>query len=129
MQRRCSRSMAQVASGEKQPLASASMATAQGRFITQSEVSLLRCNVVPQINWHRTLIGHNDPDYQEKVVKFNEMIADCVMYPTACDITDAANAIAAEGELVDPADLAAISPCITSTAGAKKTEPGWKRAR
>lgn len=50
------------------------------------------------------LIGHNDPDYQEKVVKFNELLANCVMYSTACDITDAANAIAAEGEHVDPAD-------------------------
>ncbi|HSZ48067.1 MAG TPA: Tn3 family transposase [Streptosporangiaceae bacterium] len=44
----------------------------------------------------RKLIGHNDPDFQEKVVKFNELIANCVMYSTACDITDAANAIAAE---------------------------------
>jgi hypothetical protein len=61
------------------------------------------------------LIGHNDPDYQEKVVKFNELIANCVMYSTACDITDAANAIAAEGEPVDPADLATISLYITST--------------
>lgn len=61
------------------------------------------------------LIGHNDPGYQEKVVKFNELIANCVMYSTACDITDAANAVAAEGEPVDPADLATISPYITST--------------
>jgi TnpA family transposase len=61
------------------------------------------------------LIGHNDPDYQEKVVKFNELIANCVMYSTACDITDAANAVAAEGEPVDPADLSTISPYITST--------------
>ena len=60
------------------------------------------------------LIGHNDPDYQEKVVKFNELIANCVIYSTACDIT-AANAIAAEGEPVDPADLATVSPYITHT--------------
>ena len=61
------------------------------------------------------LIGHNNPDYQEKVVKFNELLANCVMYSTACDITDAANDIAAEGERVDPADLATISPYITHT--------------
>ena len=48
------------------------------------------------------LIGHNDPDYQEKIVKFNELLANCVMYSTACDITDAANDIAAEGERVNP---------------------------
>jgi hypothetical protein len=59
------------------------------------------------------LIGHNDPDHQEKVIKFNELLANCVIYSTACDITDAANAIAAEGQPVDPDDLATISPYIT----------------
>jgi TnpA family transposase len=61
------------------------------------------------------LIGHNDPDYQEKVVKFNELIANCVIYSTACDITSAANQIAAEGEPVDLDDLATVSPYITHT--------------
>ncbi len=28
------------------------------------------------------LIGHNDPDHQEKVVKFNELIANCVSLPS-----------------------------------------------
>ncbi|MCG5213317.1 hypothetical protein [Streptosporangium sp. KLBMP 9127] len=35
------------------------------------------------------------------------------LYSTACDITDAANAIAAEGRPVDPGNLATISPYIT----------------
>lgn len=61
------------------------------------------------------LIGHNDPEHQEKVVKFNELIANCVIYSTACDITDAANDIAAEGRPVDLDDLATISPYITHT--------------
>jgi len=61
------------------------------------------------------LIGHNDPDYHEKVVKFNELIANCVIYSTACDITNAANQIAAEGEPVDLDDLATVSPYITHT--------------
>nr|WP_052317013.1 Tn3 family transposase [Streptosporangium roseum] len=59
------------------------------------------------------LIGHNDPDYHEKIIKFNELLANCVIYSTARDITDAANAIAAEGCPVDPDDLATISPYIT----------------
>lgn len=59
------------------------------------------------------LIGHNDPDHQEKVVKFNELIANCVIYSTACDITDAANDIAAEGRLVDTGGLATVSPYVT----------------
>ena len=61
------------------------------------------------------LIGHNDPDYQEKAIKFNELLANCVMYSTALDITDAANHIAAEGQSVDPDDLATVSPYITHT--------------
>ncbi|SDM71022.1 Tn3 transposase DDE domain-containing protein [Nonomuraea jiangxiensis] len=59
------------------------------------------------------LIGHNDPDYHEKIIKFNELLANCVIYSTAQDITDAANAIAADGHPVDLDDLATISPYIT----------------
>lgn len=61
------------------------------------------------------LIGHNDPDHQERVVKFNELIANCAIHSTALDITDAANALAAEDHLVDPDDLATASPLITRT--------------
>ncbi len=61
------------------------------------------------------LIGHNDPDHQERVVKFNELVANCAIYSTALDITDAANALAAEGHPVDPDDLATITPYITRT--------------
>ncbi|WP_432850499.1 Tn3 family transposase [Amycolatopsis sp. CA-161197] len=35
------------------------------------------------------LIGHNDPDHHELVVKFNELMANCAIYSTALDITDA----------------------------------------
>jgi TnpA family transposase len=61
------------------------------------------------------LIGHNDPEYQERVVKFNELVANCATYSTALDITDAANALAGEGYPVDTDDLATISPYITRT--------------
>jgi TnpA family transposase len=61
------------------------------------------------------LIGHNDPDYQERVVKFNELVANTAIFSTALDITDAANALAAEGFPVDADDLATISPYITRT--------------
>jgi TnpA family transposase len=61
------------------------------------------------------LIGHNDPDYQELVVKFNELVANAAIFSTALDITDAANALAGEGWPVDADDLATISPYITRT--------------
>ncbi|MEV0972093.1 Tn3 family transposase [Microtetraspora glauca] len=79
------------------------------------------------------LIGHNDPDYQEKVVKFNELIANCVIYSTACDITDAANQLAAEGHTVDTDDLATISVAKTRatryTRGGAASGTGTTRAR
>jgi TnpA family transposase len=59
------------------------------------------------------LIGHNDPDYHEKIVKFNELIANCVIYQTTLDITTVANQLAAVGHSVDPEDLATISPYLT----------------
>ena len=61
------------------------------------------------------LIGHNDPDYQERVVKFNELVANAAIFSTALDITDAANALASEGDPVDTDDLATVSPYITRT--------------
>jgi hypothetical protein len=61
------------------------------------------------------LIGHNDPDHQERVVKFNELLANCAIFSAALDITDAANALAAEGHPVDLDDLATITPYITRT--------------
>lgn len=61
------------------------------------------------------LIGHNDPEHQELVVKFNELVANCAVYSTALDITDAANTLAAGGQPVDHDDLATITPYITHT--------------
>jgi TnpA family transposase len=61
------------------------------------------------------LIGHNDPDHQERVIKFNELLANCVIYSTALDITDVANQLAAEGYPVDTDDLATITPYIQAT--------------
>ncbi len=61
------------------------------------------------------LIGHNDPDHQERVVKFNELLANCAIYSTALDITDVANQLAAEGYPVATDDLATITPYIQHT--------------
>jgi hypothetical protein len=61
------------------------------------------------------LIGHNDLDHQERVVKFNELLANCAIYSTALDITDAANTLAAEGYPLERDDLATITPYIQHT--------------
>lgn len=60
-------------------------------------------------------IGRNDPDYQEKIIKFNELAANCVIYQNACDITTVANGLAADGHPVDFDDLATVTPYITHT--------------
>lgn len=39
-------------------------------------------------------IGRNDPDDQEKCVKFNDLHAHCVIYQNGCDITAAAGGCA-----------------------------------
>ncbi|OLT40047.1 transposase [Saccharomonospora sp. CUA-673] len=61
------------------------------------------------------VLGHNDPDHQERIVKFNELLANCAVYSTALDITDAANQLAAEGHQVDTDDLATVTPYIQHT--------------
>jgi SAM-dependent methyltransferase len=48
-------------------------------------------------------------------VKFNKLLANCMIYQNACGITAAANALAADGHPVDPDDLATIAPYITHT--------------
>lgn len=61
------------------------------------------------------VIAHNDPVYQEKLVKFNQLIANCALYSTACGITAAANSLARDGHRVGADDLATISLLIRHT--------------
>ncbi len=56
----------------------------------------------------------NDPDHQDKLVKFNELIANCMIYNTTLDLTAAVNDLAAEGTQAAREDLATVSPYITS---------------
>jgi hypothetical protein len=61
------------------------------------------------------VIAHNDPVYQEKLIKFNQLLANCAIYSTAVDITATSNTLAAEGHPTDPVDLATVTPYITHT--------------
>jgi hypothetical protein len=56
------------------------------------------------------VIADNDPDQQEKIIKFNELEANCLIYMTAQDITAAVRVLKAQGLKVDNDDLATISP-------------------
>ena len=59
------------------------------------------------------ILGRNDPDVHERIVKFIELAANCTIYSSALDITDAANQLAAEGHPVDFDDLATVTPYLT----------------
>ena len=56
------------------------------------------------------VITDNDPDQQEKIIKFNELEANCLIFQTALDITRIVRDLTAEGREVDLDDLATITP-------------------
>jgi Tn3 transposase DDE domain len=58
------------------------------------------------------VLAANDPEVQEKLVKFNALLANLVIYHLTVDITAAVNELVAEGWSVDPDDLATISPYL-----------------
>ncbi len=60
------------------------------------------------------VITRNDPAEQEKVIKFNSLVANCVIFHTTLDMTAVIRQLIAEGWVVDPDDVAAMSPYITA---------------
>ena len=56
------------------------------------------------------VIAANDPEEQEKAIKFNTLVADLVMFHTTIDMSLVINQLRADGHPVRRADLAAISP-------------------
>jgi TnpA family transposase len=59
---------------------------------------------------HDGVLADNDPEVQEQLVKFNELLANLVIYQFTLDITAAVNQLVAEGFEVDREDLAIVSP-------------------
>ena len=57
-------------------------------------------------------IERNDPAEQEKIIKFNTLLANCVIFHTALDMTTVLRQLAAEGWEITPAAVAALSPYI-----------------
>ncbi|WUS53556.1 transposase (plasmid) [Streptomyces mirabilis] len=55
----------------------------------------------------------NDPVEQEKDVKFTSLLANLVIFHNTLDIADVVRQLQAEGWIVDPLDLAQISPYLT----------------
>jgi len=57
-------------------------------------------------------IERNDPAEQEKIIKFNTLLANCVIFHTALDMTAVLRQLATEGSEITPAAVAALSPYI-----------------
>jgi TnpA family transposase len=60
-----------------------------------------------------TVITDNDPVHMEKVVKFNELLANCVIFYNAVELTVVLNQLKAEGHPVRAEDVATLSPYMT----------------
>jgi TnpA family transposase len=58
-------------------------------------------------------IERNDPSEQEKIIKFNTLLANCVIFHTALDMTAVIRQLASEGWRFDRAGLSHLSPYIT----------------
>lgn len=59
------------------------------------------------------VINRNDPDEQEKIIKFNALVANCVIFHTTLDMMGVLRDLIAEGSVVNPDDLATMSPYLT----------------
>ncbi len=60
------------------------------------------------------IIAHNDPEEQEKIIKYNDLIANAVIFHNVVDLTEILRSLKREGYLLTREDVAALSPYLTS---------------
>ena len=60
------------------------------------------------------VIANNDPEEQEKIIKYNDLIANAVVFHNAVDLTEVLRQLQGEGYVVMRSDVAALSPYLTS---------------
>jgi TnpA family transposase len=60
------------------------------------------------------VIANNDPEEQEKIIKYNDLIANAVVFHNAVDLTEVLRQLQREGYLVLRNDVVALSPYLTS---------------
>ncbi len=60
------------------------------------------------------MIADNDPEEQEKVLKFSTLLTDAVIFHTTLDMMTVLRELIAEGWTVTAEDLAVLSPYLTS---------------
>ena len=60
------------------------------------------------------IIANNDPVEQEKIIKYNDLIANAVIFHNVVDLTDILRDLKKAGFAVNREDVAALSPYMTS---------------
>jgi TnpA family transposase len=60
------------------------------------------------------VIANNDPEEQEKIIKYNDLIANAVVFHNTVDLIEVLTQLKGEGYLVMRSDVAALSPYMTS---------------
>jgi TnpA family transposase len=59
------------------------------------------------------IIAENDPEEQEKIIKYNDLVANAVIFQNVVDVSRALRELIAEGYPVKREDVAALSPYLT----------------
>ena len=59
------------------------------------------------------MIASNDPEEQEKMLKYNTLVANAVIFHNAVDLTEIIQQLRREGHLIDDEDIKALSPYLT----------------
>jgi Tn3 transposase DDE domain len=59
------------------------------------------------------IIAENDPEEQEKMIKYNDLVANAVIFQNVVDVSRVLHALIAEGYPVKREDVAALSPYLT----------------
>ncbi|QFS52907.1 Transposase [Nostoc sphaeroides CCNUC1] len=60
------------------------------------------------------IIGYNDPEEQEKIIKYNDLIANAVIFQNVVDLTNILRDLKRDGYLIMREDVAVLSPYMNS---------------
>ena len=60
------------------------------------------------------IIANNDPEEQEKIIKYNTLVANAVIFHNVVDLTEVLQQLKREGYLIEREDLEALSPYLTN---------------
>ena len=58
------------------------------------------------------IIANNDPEEQEKIIKYNTLVANAVIFHNAVDLTEVLQQLKREGYLIEREDMEALSPYL-----------------